>query len=375
MSKSKTPQVEKTERKKTTVKVVLIAILIVIMLLGGLAFGAYSLFNHYFLMLNRDSSDDSTIVASSIPEDDDIDLSLENASPEEIKAYEDQILKNWESNKDKVVFSGDVYNMLLIGLDAHDSENPGRSDTMVVVSVNKETKQITLTSLMRDSYVYIPKVGFNRLNAAIVYGGPARLFDTIEQNFSIHIDNYVKTDFASFVDAIDLVGGVDIEVTPEEIKEINNGAKASDGSDGETPTVELVAGSEKSLQHLNGKQALAYSRIRYVGNADFERTERQRKVLLQLVEKVKGLSISELNTLAKELFPLFSTNLTQSETLSLLWSYFTAYKDYDVQTFRIPEDGTYEFLMIDGMSVLGIDYEKNIEDYSQKVYGTSTTEG
>jgi len=373
MSKSKSPQVQADQKKtRTPVKTVVIGLFVALVLLGGMAFGGYLIFNHYYMLLGSAASDDSADLSTASQEPDE-DFSLEDATPQEIEAQEAMILQNWESNKDKIVFSGDVYNILLIGSDARDANNPGRSDTMIIVSVNKKTEQVTLTSIMRDTYVHIPKVGFNRINAAIVFGGPSRLLETIDENFGIQIDNYVKVDFDAFTQLVDLVGGVDVTLTADEIKQINRSAPASDGTENEAPTTLLVFKDDDTLYHLNGKQALAYSRIRYVGNADFERTERQRDVLTKLIAKAKKLRVAELNALMKVALPLVSTNLTRSEMLSLLWNYVTAYNSYDIQSFRIPEDDTYEYLMIDGMSVLGIDFDKNMEDFRLKIEGAETS--
>ncbi len=126
--------------------------------------------------------------------------------------------------------------------------------------------------------------------------------------------------------------------------------------------------SQAGYVHMNDKQALAYARIRYVGNADFERTERQRIVMTKLIEKSRNMGVGELENLVREVLPRLTTDITEGEMLSLLWNSFTQYKNYELQNHRIPEDGTWQSVMIDGMSVLDINFEENKQNFFSKVY-------
>lgn len=194
---------------------------------------------------------------------------------------------------DRTVTSGSmdasyVKNVLVIGTDTRDpDEERGRSDSMILVSLNSKTHQIYMTSFMRDAYVDIPGQGSAKLNAAYSYGGPELLMDTIEENFDVHIDDYVMITFAACAAMIDAVGGVELEISDREAEAVNeilisevNEIMGDDRED------DLLDGGGKLK--LDGKQALSYSRIRYVGNADFERTERQRTVMEQVMGKIKS---------------------------------------------------------------------------------------
>jgi LCP family protein required for cell wall assembly len=244
----------------------------------------------------------------------------------------------------------------VIGCDSRSQGGVGRSDAMLLFSVNDKTEKIHMTSLMRDSYVAIPGKGNNRLNAAYALGGGSLLLDTVEANFEVPVEKYVAFDFYSFVDIVDCMGGVEINVSEEEIPVLNGYVKELNRLNGRPEGTYYV--TESGLQHLNGTQALGYSRIRYVGNADFERTGRQRTVITKVFEKAKNLSLLEMNELLNTFLPMIKTNLTQEEILSLALKALD-YLQYDLDSHRLPVDGSYQFMQINGMSVLGIDLEQN----------------
>lgn len=352
---------KKSIKKRVLIPIIVIAVLLVLFLIG------VWLINRYYGMLNIQKRNNSQTIAESIEES--IDPEASNSPEEQISALEQNILANWESHKDDVAIDGDVYNLLIVGIDSREIDDYGRSDTMMILSVNKATKKMTLTSLMRDMYVYIPGVGSNRINAAYAYGGAELLINTIEQNFGITIDNYVTTNFYSFKEAADLVGGVDIEISEEERVLINAFVEEYNRIYEDDVEMDHLPEGATGMQHLNGKQALSYCRIRYVGDGDFDRTERQREVLVQMMKKAVTLNILQLNELAETIFPMLYTDLTLNQSLSLIFNALTTYKSYDVQTFRIPEDGTWEEVTINGMAVLGVNIDQNKEDFFDLVYG------
>lgn len=223
----------------------------------------------------------------------------------------------------------DVYNILLIGSDRRDTSWYGNSDVMMLATINKNTEKIYLTSFMRDSYALVEGYGAHKLNFAHAIGGGPKLVTTIEQNYKIDIDNYASGDFSSTATIIDLVGGVDITVSDAEAKYIN------DSTIGEH---EMLPGA--GTYHLSGNQAVAYGRIRYVGNADYERTERQRRVMEQIFNKAKGLSVGELNDLANEILPMITHNVSESEMISFLAN-LPSIMNYDLELGRIPYDGMF----------------------------------
>lgn len=262
--------------------------------------------------------------------------------------------------------SDDVRNILLIGSDSRDATR-GRSDTMLLVSLNKKTDQMILTSFLRDSYVTIPGHGENRLNAAYSFGGPALLLDTIQQNYKIVVDDYLEVNFVSFASIIDAVGGVEITVTDEEAKAIN--AILHDevnGLMGDAIDSDYLQKGGKFK--LNGKQALSFSRIRKVGNADFQRTERQREVITQMLSSLKSSGVSGLSSIMSNALPNLSTNMTTGAMylLSLRAPFLLS---YDLTQMQIPADGTWKGEKINGASVLTLDLEANRKLLAETIYG------
>lgn len=262
-----------------------------------------------------------------------------------------------------------VKNILLIGTDARSSEEDGRSDSMIILSINSKKKRIVMTSILRDSYVEIPGHGSNRINAAYSYGQEALLIQTIEQNFKIPIDSYAKVDFFSFIDIVDAVGGVEIDVSDEEMKWINaylnetNELLGKEFGDGYL--------TQSGRITLTGKQALSYARIRYIGT-DFQRTERQREILSAVADKVKT-NPSSVSKLMSTVLPKITTNIPDSE-LSIMGMKAPLYVGYDVEQIHLPADGTWSNATINKMSVLQLDFEKNIQYFKDVVYGDGVEE-
>ncbi len=336
---------------------------VILLLAAVIPAAGYGIFHSYYSKMNirpletsdvirtdaRNGADDAK-GSDDIPADDDADFAAGDF-PEELPRH-----------------SEDVYNVLLIGTDGRHTGQDSRSDTMMIVSVNRKTQKIIMTSVMRDIYCTVPGVGNTRINHAHACGGAALLLDTIEYNFGIPIDDYVAVDFYGFMDAVDAVGGVPMGVSAGEIKWINFYVDELNTLLGEDADTDLLSGSDAGELVLNGKQALAYSRVRYVGNADFERTSRQREVLTAMMEKAKTLSLPELNSLMNTVLPCVTTNLTQGEVLSLLL-HAGEYLGYEVDSGRIPVDGSWRSLNIRGMEVLGIDFDANREYWLERVYG------
>lgn len=293
-----------------------------------------------------------------------------DSSAEQITSAEEAIRKNMEDNSTAVLSDKNVFNILLIGTDNRVKGESSRSDAMILVSINKKNKTITAASLLRDIYLQIPGKNNNRLNAACAFGGPKLLMDTIEQNFKVSVDRYASVDFYVFMDIIDAVGGVTIEVTREEIPiindyiaELNKLRGEKEGSDYLTEPGELI---------LNGKQALGYARNRYTGT-DFERTEKQRRVLKEAFQKIKKLNLIQLNNLLNKLLPQVTTNLTEGEIFSMILS-LPGYAGYDIKQCRIPVDNSYQFMRIRGMEVITLDFDKNIKALREQIYPDKSRE-
>ena len=261
---------------------------------------------------------------------------------------------------------GHVRSILVLGTDGRTADEVGRSDSMILVSLNSKTNEIIMTSFMRDCYVEIPDHGWDKLNAAYAYGGADLVMETIEYNFDVRIDDYVSVDFASFVSVVDAVGGIDIEVSDAEAEEINVILISEvNGLMGDPPNADLLSGGGKL--HLNGKQALSYSRIRKVGNSDFERTERQRRVMSLIIAKLKSFKPSVFKNLASDVIPDVATNMSTPKAYlySLRLPFALKYKTKQIQ---IPAEETFTAADVDVGNVLQIDFGANRKIIDEEVF-------
>lgn len=277
---------------------------------------------------------------------------------------------NFEENKELATESmkeDGVVNVLLIGNDSRKNGEDGRSDAMILLSVSNKTKTIHMTSLLRDMYVEIPGHDGNRLNAAYAYGGPALLCETIEYNLGIEVNRYVLVNFQAFAKLVDAVGGVDMEVSNEEVQWINAYLNEYNLLEGRDITTDYLDTSLSGEIHLNGAQALAYSRNRYIGT-DFGRTERQRKVLSAVIKKLPLALATNSDALMNELLPNLTTNLRQTEMFSLSLDAGKLLSYEMIQTV-IPAEDTYSNASIRGMSVLEVDFEANKAILQKEIYG------
>lgn len=256
-----------------------------------------------------------------------------------------------------------VSNILLIGEENVYGDKRGRTDSMMILTINKEKKSLKLTSLMRDSYVRIEGYKDNRLNVAYSIGGVPLLKETIENNFGITLDNTVLVNFDAFEKIIDILGGIDIEITEDECEYLNTTNYISN---------EKYHTLKPGLNHFNGNQALGYARIRYVSSSngetsDFGRTNRHRVLLNALYEKYKSTDIKTLIELMNEILPYITTDISKSEILNYLIAIVTMSPD-TIETLRLPIDGGYEPVSIRKMSVLQLDMDKNREALKQFIY-------
>lgn len=252
-----------------------------------------------------------------------------------------------------------VINILLIGSDARDGSADGRSDAMILLSISSKTKKIYMTSLLRDMYVEIPGHNDNRLNAAYSFGGAELLMDTVEANLDITVNRYMVVNFEAFANLVDAVGGVELELTQDEIELVNGYLNEYNELTGQDFGTNYMDTSKEGMVHLNGPQALAYTRNRYIGT-DFGRTERQRKVLTEVFKGLPGALVTNSSELFDGLMPNLTTNLTQWECyrLSLMAPMILS---YDMEQGSIPVPGTYRDATIREMAVLEVDWEANRE--------------
>ncbi len=231
-----------------------------------------------------------------------------------------------------------VVNILLVGQDRRENEGRTRADTMLLCTFNKKTRELTMTSFLRDLYVKIPGHGSNRINAAYAFGGMELLEETLQENFGLQIDGTVEVDFSQFSSIVDVLGGVEMELREDEAALINQ----ETGSD-------LSGGTH----HLNGDQALAYSRIRKLdADGDFSRTNRQRKVLSAILDGYRDAKLSTLLLLVNKVLPMVSTDLGAMEIMGYALELAPLLSGFEIKQQHVPASGTYTDQNIDGMAVL-----------------------
>lgn len=275
---------------------------------------------------------------------------------------------DWDASEanDVVPCNDKVVNILLIGEEKIHDTARGRSDSIMVATINQDTKKLILTSFLRDCYVTIPGYKQGKLNTAYNVGGGPLLLSTVEQNFQIHLDGYVRVDFEAFEKIVDRLGGVEIELTPKEASYLNRTNYISDPNNRN-----VVAG----LQTLNGNQALGYTRVRKVAGIngehdDFARTNRQRIVLNAIFEKYKSKSLVDLVAIANDILPYITTNRSKADLLSYLAA-FVSTGTTKLETFRVPMNNSYHGETTDAGQVLVVDFPTVNAELQKIIYGVT----
>ena len=273
-------------------------------------------------------------------------------------------LYQWANNGGTLYSSKNVINILLVGLDSKDAlKYGGRSDSLILVSLNKKTEKISMCSFFRDSWCYMNLAGkdsYSKINSSYLYGGPDALIDTIERNFKVDIDYYVAVDFSSFRDIIDALGGITVEVQEYEANYINR----------TNPDFHIEAGPAVKL---TGKQALVFARIRKSDyDSDVSRTRRQRQVITSLIQSAKNASLSQLNNTLDALFAYVKTDLTKSQILSYAAQALAkGWINYDITQFTLSEKEIFRTGWIGSASVVFIDYPLAAQKVQTEIYGES----
>lgn len=356
MDKKKKNKKEPMNNKKKAMVAggVVVGVVLVVVLIGVLLF-----YRYYGMMGGLDD-----IPSESVDVSDELDATGEPMSSQDVSDLENNMQQNQAGISD---LPTDAFNILLIGVDSRSDSYSGRSDSMILVSINTTTKKILMTSFLRDMYVTIPGYTSNRLNAAYAYGGTDLLKQTIKTNFGISVDRCVVGNFYTVMDIVDELGGLDIKVSSAEIKYMNGYIKNHNYLLGNDMSKDLLSESSAGVLHLNGSQALAYARVRYVGT-DFGRTERQRTVVSLCAEKLKTKSLTELNTLLEKFLPKVRTDLSAGECASLI-TVAMDLSNYQVESMAIPQSGTWQNANIRGMSVLTVDFAANAQAWYNAVNG------
>ena len=276
--------------------------------------------------------------------------------------------------------TGKIINIMLVGQNYREGEWSKLSDTMILCTVNRETKTLTLTSFLRDLYVKLPNYkgkscGNQRINVAYnlgwhwggELGGMEMLGQCINENFGVEIDHSVEINFDDFVHVIDTLGGIEIELTETEARYLTEDAH-NEGS------------FEAGLATLDGDSALAYARMRKssADDNDFKRTERQKKVIAEIVNKVRGMSLTELNGLLKTLLPMVITDMSNDDITTYMVELLPILPELEIVSNQCPAEGTYsgQMVEIDGImsGVLVPNLQKNRELLTSICEETATVE-
>ena len=264
----------------------------------------------------------------------------------------------------------------LVGLDnTSDTLDYGNSDTMIIASINNDTKKVKLVSLYRDTYLNVgtdPKGNedtYTKANAAYAYGGAQQLMTMMNKNLDLSLDGYVTVDFAAVAETIDLLGGLDIEMTADEVEHMINYCVETSEATGKSYE-EIYP--EDGVHHLNGVQAVSYARIRYTAGNDFRRAARQRLVIYKMVEKAKNSSWTTLNKIVDTVCPMVATSLSKADILKMGMNMIT----YDIEdqsglpTKHLEGETTKDAVGTD--AVLPVTLEQNVIALHQFLYPEET---
>lgn len=320
------------KKKLSTTKKVLISVLLVFVLIISLCVFA---FNHFSSKIERVEIDRSSVT---------------------------------ETGKEPAKEDEDVISIALFGTDFTENEKYGNlygaSDATMILGIDTKNNRLKLFSLMRDLYLDLPDGSGDKqnLNYTMAYGGPELILKTINYNFNLTVDKFIHVSLRTLPTIIDKFGGVELNITSDELNYINGYIANIDNANG-TSTEKLTT---TGLQTLNGTQAAAYCRIRYTEGRDFKRTERQRDVLAALFEKFKTASITDLATMMNDVLPLVSTNLTNTEIMSIA-SKVLSMGVPKIEQSRFPLDGKSEMIATD-MLHLTTDIEETTKDIHTFLY-------
>lgn len=247
----------------------------------------------------------------------------------------------------------DIKNIALFGVDS--TENSGRSDSIMILTINNKDNKLKITSLMRDSYVSIDGHGKDKLNHAYAFGGPELAVRTINENFDLNISDFITVNFSSLPKVIDAVGGVEIDVDGEELKFINDYINDLNFKN----KTNYATINKTGLQHLNGTQAMAYCRIRYTSGGDYKRSDRHREVLENLIKKSTSISALKYPELLSELLPMLKTSLSSGEIMN--YGLQSVKLVNSLEQDRYPKDENSEEAMINNVYYLKFDERATIE--------------
>lgn len=318
---------KETPKKKSVWKRVVVIILLLLLLAViavGVAVAMY--LDHLMGQVNVVPKDESTISSSDAADIMDNDPGVETVPPntdETLPKVED-ITFPTETTEEQWVKNENVINIMLIGQDREPGESRARSDSMILATCNLESKTITLTSFLRDAYVQIPGYAPQKLNHAYAFGGMKLLNETLRINYGVIVDGDVEVDFSGFENLIDMLGGVTINLTAAEAEHLEPWGW----------------GLTSGVNRLTGEQALYYSRIRYI-DTDYRRTERQRTVIMSVINEYKTKAIGEMLQILEDALPMVTTNMEKGEIMDYALKVGPMLAGANFQTMQIPAPGTF----------------------------------
>ena len=354
-------------KKRSWKKTLLIVLAVIVLLLVLLAVGLWIYMRSMLNLVNQVTQTDPTFVTT----ENTLDATQETPGQTESTEESTEPEQTWP----EVVSTQNVTTIMLVGQDNQGDESGEEhklSDSMIMCTINRETKTLTMTSILRDCYVPIPayaghKPGQSRINVCYHLGsqwtgsskgGMEMLALCVEQNFGIPIDHTIEVGFDTFAQVIDLMGGVDIELTEAEAEYMTYGIGYG-----------RVGEMEPGYQTLNGVQALAYARIRKIDpDGDFSRTNRQQTIIKSLMAKCVKMNLWDLHKLATQILPLITTDMTTDEMTNYIWEFLPMLKDLTIVSQRIPLeksalDGAWSYK---GIEVDGLGHVMELNLWSHK---------
>lgn len=256
-------------------------------------------------------------------------------------------------------------NIAMFGVDARDGElgKGTRSDSIMIANINQDTQEVKLISVYRDTYLNLSNDSYNKCNAAYAQGGPEQAISMLNANMDLDITDYVTVGFAGLIDAVDALGGIEMEVTSAEISHLNNYQLCMSEELG----VDYIPVTKSGKQLLNGMQATAYCRIRYTKGDDFRRAQRQRDVLTAMIEKAKLASVSELTEMVNAVLPQVETSLNINEILGVLGS-VTGYRVTASEGFPFEEHRECMSMGSKGACIIPVSLEENVVILHEMIY-------
>jgi len=333
------------KKKKKVLPIILLVLLLIVVICVGAGVWYY---NHLLSMITRP---DSVPVRPSVS----VEATETETLPNETLAPETTVETSPEDTWPQIVSDENITNIMLVGQAAREGETHLISDTMILVSINREQKTLTLTSLMRDMCLVWPKYidtngkehsGNNRINMAYNMGyhwtgnkqdSMDLLESIVQHNFGVPVDRTIEIDFQIFMDIVDLLGRVEIDISEEEYAYMLENANWMED-----------CGVHPGVNKLCGYHALCYARIRKIGHGDYDRTERQRKVITSLIGNLKEMNILQIHNLFTQILPKITTDMTNQEITNYAFEFIPMLKDLKIQSQRIPFEGNEISVVRDG---------------------------